>query len=370
MRDQELNQIMSSVEKKCAGCRNALPKKDFLSCCVCKLKYDLECANVSINRFNLMEMRHKAAWKCPECISKQPKTDNSHTPVRSTQKSPTNSAVSSDQFSNITLRTKATASSSSNETEATEYMNEEKLRGIINQELKLTIKQLVTAELQNINSQISDFKESAQFLSNQYEEIKHHLNEKDNLIKVLQLENDLLKTELKSVTTRLDLTEQHLRECNLEINGIPEHRSENLTDTLIKLTAVIDCPLQADDIHKVMRVAKLNNSSNRPRSIVVKLNSQRTRDTILAGTARFNKNQPDNKLNSLHLGLPDPRSPIFVSEHLSPANKALHAAARRKAKETSCKFVWIRNGRVYVRRNEFSQAIFIKNSESLNLIKE
>lgn len=359
---------MSSVEKKCAGCLNALPKKDFLSCCVCKLKYDLECANVSNNHFNLMERRHKAAWKCPECISKQPKTDNSHTPVRSTQKSPNNGAVSPDQFSNITLRTKATASSSSNKTEATEYMNEEKLRVIINQELtsclQLTIKQLVTAELQNINSQISVLNESAQFLSNRYEEIKQHLNEKDNLIKVLKLDNELLKTELKSVTARLDLTEQHLRECNLEINGIPEHRSENLTDTLIKLTAVIDCPLQADDIHKVTRVAKVNNSSNRPRSIVVKLRSQRTRDTILAGTARFNKKQPDNKLNSLHLGLPDPRSPIFVSEHLSPANKALHAAARRKAKETSCKFVWIRNGRVYVRRNEFSQAICIKNSES------
>lgn len=57
-----------------------------------------------------------------------------------------------------------------------------------------------------------------------------------------------------------------------------------------------------------------------------------------------------------------------MSEHLTLHNKHLHAAARRKAKEAGFKFVWVRDGRILVRRNEQSHAITIKDEESLKLI--
>ena len=64
-----------------------------------------------------------------------------------------------------------------------------------------------------------------------------------------------------------------------------------------------------------------------------------------------------------------PRKSVYVSEHLSPANKSLHAAARLKAKELNYKFTWIRNGRIFVRKDESSEFILIRNTESLKLIK-
>ncbi|KAJ2938793.1 hypothetical protein O0L34_g18414 [Tuta absoluta] len=61
----------------CAGCTNTISDRRYLTCSYCKSVYDLECANVSEKRFyNTMQPQHKCNWKCPECITKKPKTGN------------------------------------------------------------------------------------------------------------------------------------------------------------------------------------------------------------------------------------------------------------------------------------------------------
>lgn len=102
--------------------------------------------------------------------------------------------------------------------------------------------------------------------------------------------------------------------------------------------------------------------------MIVKLPCQRRRDELLAAVTRFNKKNSADKLNSQHLGIGSRRVPVFVSEHLTPTNKYLHAAARRKAKETGTMFIWVRDGRIFARKNERSPAVYIKNEESLKLI--
>lgn len=68
---------------ECAGCRSTIPNKLFLACFYCKDKYDLDCANVSEQRFfNTMTADHKRNWQCQACRCKAPKSDNSNTPVR------------------------------------------------------------------------------------------------------------------------------------------------------------------------------------------------------------------------------------------------------------------------------------------------
>ncbi|VVC94961.1 unnamed protein product [Leptidea sinapis] len=42
-------------QPKCAGCRNALPKKEYLQCLTCKGQYDLDCANVTYKLYCLMQ---------------------------------------------------------------------------------------------------------------------------------------------------------------------------------------------------------------------------------------------------------------------------------------------------------------------------
>lgn len=363
----------TSNVKICAGCRNDLPKKEFLSCLICKSKYDCECANIPVKQFVLMDQQKRNNWKCPECCSKQPKTGNTQTPVRSAITSEMCSKVSDEDspVSFVTTRKKHSTSptpASMSSADGSNFLTENTLRDILKQELSSTIKKLVTAQLESINEQIAGFSESMSFMNAKFEEMKNAMEEQSTIINTLKNENSHLQSSVKDLTTRLNIVELHMRECNVEVNGIPEHKAENLVNMMVQLSQVVKNPLSEDEIIHVTRVAKLNKNTEKPRSVIVKLRTMKHRDALLAAVAQFNKKNPEDKLSSHHLGIGGSRAPIFVSEHLTPGSKSLHAAARIKSKEKKYRFTWIRNGKIYVRKDEFSQAIIIKNEDSLKLI--
>ncbi|CAG5032311.1 unnamed protein product [Parnassius apollo] len=198
--------------------------------------------------------------------------------------------------------------------------------------------------------------------------MRAELQEKSSIITGLQKDNETLQSSVKALSQRLNLAEQNMRESNLEINGVPDHKTENFSTILTQIAKTVDCRIGDEDIYHVTRVAKLNKDSDRPRMVIAKLRSPRHRDAMLAAVAKFNKSNPKEKLSTQHLGMAGPSKPVFVSEHLPPAIKSLHAAARIKAKKEDYKFVWVRNGRVFLRRNEYSPAILIRNIECLDSI--
>lgn len=365
---------MENTGIKCAGCLTLILSKEFMNCNVCKLKYDIVCANIPDKRFQSMNNDEKSSWACPECRSKQPKTDNKNTPARPACRqlnisSNQPKAITPDySCANVTMRKKR-----SNSPTHEKYVTEDTLRDIMKQELtvtiKMIIKELVADQLNNINQRLESFHDSLTFINVQFEDFKNRLEEKDSIITKLQDQNNHLQSNVSELTTRLGVVEQHMRENNIEINGIPEYKNENLANTLINLSKTIGSPVNDNDILQVTRIAKLNKDSDRPRSVVAKLQSPRQRDTLLAAVINFNKKNPQDKLSSHHLGIAGTRVPVFVSEHLSPTNKHLHAATRKFAKENSYKFVWIRNGRIFVRKNVECDSIYIRNLDSLKRLK-
>jgi hypothetical protein len=94
---------MATVYGKCAACRSTIHNKEFLVCLSCNLKYDIQCINITPQRFHAFygpDQDRRRSWKCPECCSKLPKVDNSNTPVKV-------SAYSSpDAEDNVTKRPK------------------------------------------------------------------------------------------------------------------------------------------------------------------------------------------------------------------------------------------------------------------------
>ncbi|KOB77350.1 Uncharacterized protein OBRU01_04366 [Operophtera brumata] len=137
-----------------------------------------------------------------------------------------------------------------------------------------------------------------------------------------------------------------------------EKNSENIISIVQNIS---DSDIKDENIFRCSRVAKLNPKTTRPRSIVVQFNSPRVRYTFLASSIKFNKSSPNNRLR-----LTGEKTPIFVVEHLSTSNKALHSAARSAARESGYKFVWVRNGRIYMGKIETSECKLIKKIESLN----
>lgn len=64
-------------KKVCSKCKKIIKTREVLCCYFCKKYYDINCAQVSSTRFDIMEKSKKETWKCNTCYAtkaKQPET--------------------------------------------------------------------------------------------------------------------------------------------------------------------------------------------------------------------------------------------------------------------------------------------------------
>lgn len=225
----------------------------------------------------------------------------------------------------------------------------------------------VTIELNSIKEKLimfDEIKSSLDFLSVEYDRLNKEAKENSATLKKVCIDNQRLQTNNDILTKKIECLEQFNRKNNVEIQMVPEKSNENTVMLFNKLCSTVSFPIRTEEILACHRVPQSNKSSGRPKNIVVELPSTYTRDALLSAVKNFNKKNPSSKLNSEHLDIPG-KTPIYVSEQLTPNNKELHAAVRHAAKEKNIKFVWIRNGRIFVRKNENSPVIWASSKDTL-----
>lgn len=338
----------------CAGCMSKLnDDSNSMTCSRCKAKYHNLCLNFTETDSKAMSNEFKSKWVCSVCYGKERKGgDNTNTPVRATP---------SPQQDYVTQRTKARSAPNCS------CLSANHIRDIIREELQLLFKQLIHPQILEVKNAVTSLEESMSHLTEDLNAIKSKHIALETEISTIKVENESLRAANQSLSSRLAQLDQHLRSSNIEIQCLPENKQENLISTVQQLGKIIKCPVSEANIHYCSRVAKMNSSAPRPRSILVKFSSPRLRDEFLAATSKFNKHNKDDKLNTSHLGIGgQKKSAIYVTEHLSPENKSLHAAARSKAKELKYKFVWVRDGKVFMRKDEESNYVYVKNLDLLN----
>lgn len=235
------------------------------------------------------------------------------------------------------------------------------------QQFNNTFRDILNTELKPIKDDVQELTKAVDHMSSQYDDIlKEQENTKEKM-KLLETENRSLNVAVDDLKRRVNQMEQYSRSNNVEIQCVPERKNENLLSIITKLCELVNCPTAGQNVSHCSRIAKFDSNSSRPRSIVVQFSSPRFRDELLAGIIKFNKSRRGaEKLNVSHLGIKDSKDPIFVTEHLSPANKDLHAAARLVKKAKNYQFLWVRNGKIFMRKSETSNYILIKDKHTLD----
>ncbi|KAJ8731735.1 hypothetical protein PYW08_014465 [Mythimna loreyi] len=242
------------------------------------------------------------------------------------------------------------------------------IESVLTLHLQASLKAYFENEFIQLKKTLQGLEESVEFIGKEYDVMKIELNQNKEVLSQLKKENDELKTCVSDLSVRLNIVEQHSRQDNIELNGIPENQAENLLNTVLQLGKIISCNINAEDVSSVTRVKKMDVQSSRPRSVIVKLKNARKRDEILASVTKFNRAHVSDKLNSSHLGYGGAKQPVFVSEHLSPLNKAIHAQARKLAREKGYKYVWVRDGRILVRKDDGARPMHIKSLQAATLM--
>lgn len=155
--------------------------------------------------------------------------------------------------------------------------------------------------------------------------------------------------------------EQYTRANCFEIRGIAAQKDENVKDIVISVSNALNHPLSDLQIDNCHRLPTRPDSIGHP-AIIVKVTRRIDKEMLLRRRREL------RDFSTRNLGRDD-NSLIYLNECLSPERRELHTAARRLMKERGYKFVWIRNGRVFARKDERTKVLFIESHEDLEKMK-
>lgn len=225
--------------------------------------------------------------------------------------------------------------------------------------------QQVSSALKMIQQSNLNIESSIAYLTAQNEEFKKKINQLENQA----TENKKYITLLENKIENLEMTS---RKSMFQIKNVPKKNNEtkeDLIDMVMTLSETVDCSMNKADIKDIYRV-RSRKSNEQNTTIVVETNSAILKSDILKKSKAFNIKHK-LKICSKHLGFKKQTDvPVFLSEHLTVKGARLHFLARDVAKTKSYKFCWTSYGKVYLRKDENSPIITVRNEEQIQKLLE
>ncbi|CAG4975794.1 unnamed protein product [Parnassius apollo] len=168
-------------------------------------------------------------------------------------------------------------------------------------------------DIKNQNSKIentnTDIETSMNFISEQITSL---------VSKITYLEQERITVDNK-ISLLEEKMETHDRSCiktSVEIRNLPKRIQESkkdLYDMLIKLSKLIEIDLQVSDIRDVSR--QYSKKENKTSNLTVEFSNTLIKSNFLSLVKNYNKRNSNNKLDSSHLGLDGPLTPIYHIYH-------------------------------------------------------
>lgn len=290
---------------KCGSCSTAITKqKPGISCQArCKKSYHISCAKIPPEFSKLLDVPG-LTWRCNECV-------NNDTPV--------DADVSSLETNSV-----------------------------------ICIMKSIQSDIKALSSKYDTLLDSVSFCSEKVSNFENALLKLDTRVSATEKlvnENVALKNEIMNLTDRMNNLEQYTRTNNLEIQGVNEKIGENVYNILEIIGNAINCDISRNDIDTAHRVSHLSPNNKNPKAIIVRFSSRMKRDAFLA--AAKNTRNATNKQEP-GIAIPNISNRLFINEHLTNQNKTLLSKAKSVAKEKNFKYVWSKNGYIFMRRNDTS----------------
>lgn len=335
----------------CGSCNKKLLRSDELTvicCSSCPAKYHQQCLNLSADELKSIRSS-KNTYCCPACKANNRERLGDSTPVRgSTPKIPDDTAASGSDVSHIAgLEAQAKILSSFSQT----------LQQL--QDAFIVMKREMLDFTQSLNSTSSDISMFRSELNNVKEEIKELDRYKSEVTS--------LRTEVKELRQELQYQNQRQFLKDVEINGITEHRGENLAHIVSVVATTLGAELDPRDIDDVRRVGVNGGDSGgvaRPRPIILTMTRRAPRD-ILLRAARVRRGLTSDKLD-----IPGKPSKVFLNEHLTRPNRVLYSKSRATGRELGFKFVWTKDGNIFMRRTETSPVLRVTSESILDKLNK
>ena len=155
--------------------------------------------------------------------------------------------------------------------------------------------------------------------------------------------------------------EQYGPRLNLEFEGIPEQKEENVTNIVIDIAKNLNADASFSDISIAHRLPPKwhdkSDGSSRPPTIIAQFTNKRIRNAIY-----LRKKEAQNIKDFL---VPE-MTKLFVNENLTRYRKKLFRSTKRAAKANNYKFFWAVNGKILVKKDDNAPVIAIQSESDID----
>ena len=205
------------------------------------------------------------------------------------------------------------------------------------------------------------FKRLSEEIKTLREDLSLQVKELNSAVELLKKQNTEKDRVIEALTTQVNSLDQYGRNKNIEIANIEEKRGEDIEEIVLKLAEKLDVELAAHEIEGAHRLPTRNADKVSP--IIVQFASRKKRDQFL------DKKKTVISSNLLTGGTSVVgQRKIYINENLAPFYKELFWNTKQRAKDAAFKFVWIKRGRIFVKKNETEPVIHIRAFADLTKI--
>lgn len=214
-----------------------------------------------------------------------------------------------------------------------------------------------TAEVDSIiipNPSLKQLNMKMDLILKSHIESKNEMAELKNMISELKSELKNRDEKIQELNEKLWIMDQYSRNRNVEICNIPKTQGENLEEIVVNMASKMDITIEARDVDIVHRLPSRNGDVE---PIIVQFCSRRVRDQFLS-----NKKKVITSYETTGEGM----GKIFINANLNKYFKDLRYKAKQEANNHGYKFVWFKNNKILMKKNESSPYVFsISNEKDL-----
>ena len=198
---------------------------------------------------------------------------------------------------------------------------------------------------------LQSIKQSPDFLASKFDDLvasTNKLNVENNELRKmnskLQERVGVLENPCNSADDEIESTKRYLRRDLLEFHGIPESVTENTNSLVLQVVNLVAPELNICE-SDISTSHRLPAAGGNTKPIIVKFVSRDTRDGI------YRKKRNLNSKSTVDIGFQQ-NSRLYINESLTAKTRAIPNKVKEFKRRHHFKFVWTRQGKVFLKRNE------------------
>lgn len=218
-----------------------------------------------------------------------------------------------------------------------------------------------------LNTESASAKKRHEQLNSELKKLSRKITEVEKRVEHVESSNDFMNEEVKELRNTVNSLQQAAYRDELIIRGVPDKESseEELLTVVQLIVRAVNC-VPEPTICVVKRLGKKTNDDRNNRPILLQLSHATEKEKLLTMKKKM-KNLTCAQITldgSTTLG--SENQVIYFDERLTKTTSDLYRNARILRKQQKLKYVWIRNGQLYVRKRDNDPTIRVDSQEQLD----